>query len=69
MLVTNVGGLGEMVPNGRVGYVVEPQPGRIADAMVDFFENARYDDFKDAILQEKEKYSWSKMSAAIMSLT
>ncbi len=69
MLVTNVGGLGEMVPNGRVGYVVEPQPSRIADAMADFFENARYDDFKDAILQEKEKYSWSKMSAAIMSLT
>ncbi len=67
VLVTNVGGLGEMVPNGKVGYVVEPQPSSIADAIVDFFGNARFDDFKETIVEEKGKYSWPKMSATIMS--
>jgi len=67
MLVTDVGGLGEIVPNGKVGYTVQPNVRCIADALVDFFENSRYEDFKVSILEEKEKYSWSKMSATILS--
>ena len=31
MLVTNVGGLPEIVPNGKVGYVVEPNAQAVAD--------------------------------------
>lgn len=68
MLVTNVGGLEEIVPNGKVGYAVNPDVKSIADALVDFFGSKTYDDFKDNILIEKEKYSWTKMSAAILSL-
>ncbi len=68
MLVTNVGGLGEIVPDGKVGYAVHPDAKSIADALVDFFANHRQDDFKQGILSEKEKYSWSRMSAAIQSL-
>ena len=68
MLVTNVGGLGEIVPNGEVGYAVAPEVHSIADALVDFFGNERYDDFKQGILAEKEKYSWSGLSTVIRSL-
>lgn len=68
MLVTNVGGLEEIVPNGKVGYAVPPDAHRIADAIVDFFEQARIDEFTINILKEKEKYSWSKLSEAIFSL-
>ena len=68
MLVTDVGGLGEIVPDGKVGYTVEPKVEKIADALVDFFENARYEDFKDSILLEKQKYSWSKLTSVIGSL-
>jgi glycosyltransferase involved in cell wall biosynthesis len=66
MLVTNVGGLAEIVPNGKVGYVVEANPKEIADALVDFFENKP--DFSDNIKVEKEKYSWQKMTNSIFSL-
>ena len=37
MLVTDVGGLAELIPAGVVGYVVPPTAGAIADAVVDFY--------------------------------
>lgn len=66
MLVTNVGGLAEIVPDGKAGYVVEPDPVRIADGLVDFFANSRQEQFAKGILDEKSKYSWSKMTQAIL---
>jgi glycosyltransferase involved in cell wall biosynthesis len=68
MLVTNVGGLGEMIPNGKVGYVVEPNAASIADALVDFCENDRYDKFVEGVREEKKKYQWSNMTEAIKKL-
>ena len=68
MLVTDVGGLKEIIPHGKVGYVVEPDPTKIADAICDFFENGRHDDFEANIIEEKKKYEWSKMTATIMEL-
>lgn len=68
MLVTNVGGLGEIIPNGKVGYVVEPNPSAIADALVDFCENDRYDMFVEGVRDEKKKYQWSNMTAAIKKM-
>ena len=68
MLVTNVGGLGEIIPNGKVGYVVEPNPSAIADALVDFCENERYGSFVEGLREEKKKYQWSNMTEAIKKL-
>lgn len=68
MLVTNVGGLREIVPDGIVGYVVEPQPSKIADAICDFYDNEREEFFENNIVEEKKKYEWSKMTATIMKL-
>lgn len=68
MLVTNVGGLGEIIPDGKVGYVVEPKPSSIADALVDFFENGRFDAFVEGVRDEKQTYQWSNMTAAIKKL-
>ena len=68
MLVTNVGGLGEIIPNGKVGYVVEPNSSSIADALVDFCENDRYDMFVEGVREEKKKYQWSNMTAAIKKM-
>lgn len=69
MLVTNVGGLPEMVPDGKVGYVVEPEPKSIADAIVDFYANHRELRFRDNIRLEKKKYAWSNMLAKIAEVT
>lgn len=68
MLVTNVGGLGEIIPDGKVGYVVEPDPQSIANALADFYENDRYAAFVEGTREEKKKYAWSKMTATIKEL-
>ena len=65
MLVTDVGGLAETVPDGKVGYVVKPETGPIADALVDFLENGRQEQFNDGIRQEKMKYAWSNMTRSV----
>lgn len=65
MIVTNVGGLAEIVPNGKAGYVVEPDEKEIADAIVDFFGNNRQDEFKEGLLFEKRKYAWSNMTKSV----
>ena len=65
MLVTKVGGLAEIVPNGIAGYAVEPEPSQIADGLVDFFTNKRLEQFKAGVLEQKSRYSWSKMTQAI----
>jgi D-inositol-3-phosphate glycosyltransferase len=65
MLVTDVGGLKEIVPDGRCGYVVQPDPKEIADAIADFFLNCRNDFFVQNIREEKLRFSWSRMTASI----
>ena len=65
MLVTNVGGLREIVPHGQCGYVVNTDPAEIAGSIFDFFENQRNVTFVTNIKREKEKYSWSKMTDSI----
>ena len=68
MLVTNVGGLAEIVPDGKVGYVVEPDAHQIADALVRYYEEDREAPFTDGVRQEKQKYLWSNMTDAIDQL-
>lgn len=68
MLVTNVGGLAEIIPDGKVGYVVDVDPKQIADALVDFYTQKRADNFIENIKVEKLKYEWSRMTEAIDNL-
>ncbi len=68
ILVTNVGGLPEMVPHEKVGYVVEPDPAEIAKALHDFYDNGREKIFRENLKTEKEKYSWDKLSAKVLAL-
>jgi len=65
MIVTDVGGLKETVPHGKCGYVVLPDPGDIASAIDDFFENQRKADFSENVRKEKERFSWSKVTESI----
>lgn len=68
MLVTNVGGLGEIVHHGKMGYAVEPQAHAIAQAIDDYCTNQRQEDFIAYLKDEKGKYSWDKMTKAFLSL-
>lgn len=68
MLVTNVGGLSEIIPDGKIGYVVEPDSASIAGALVDFIENERMADFEANIADEKKKFSWSNLVQTFLSV-
>lgn len=59
MVVTNVGGLPEIVTNGISGYVVTPAPEAIARAIHDFFANDRAAIFQAGVKSEKQRFSWS----------
>jgi glycosyltransferase involved in cell wall biosynthesis len=58
-LVTNVGGLGEIIPHNVAGYVVEPNPKAIANSIDDYFENKKEQQFTEGMKHEKQKYEWS----------
>jgi glycosyltransferase involved in cell wall biosynthesis len=68
MLVTNVGGLPEIIAHMKIGYVVEPQPEKITESIIDFYENSRAKTFIENIFEEKKKFEWDKMTSAIYEL-
>ncbi len=61
MVVTNVGGLAEVVPDGKVGFVTAPDATEIATAILKFYEASSLPDLKNNIATEKQKYSWSTL--------
>ncbi|GAB3326744.1 glycosyltransferase [Hymenobacter humi] len=65
MLVTDVGGLAELIPDGVVGYVVPPTAQAIADAVVDFYRNQREEAFAAGVREAKKQFSWPVMVAAL----
>lgn len=69
MIVTNAGGLAEFIPDGKVGYVVEPSTPEITSAILKFYNEKKEDEFSANAAVEKLKYSWRRMVEAISKLT
>jgi glycosyltransferase involved in cell wall biosynthesis len=67
MIVSNVGGLAALVPHELVGLVAEPRPGPMADAILRYFILGE-SFFIPNLRKEKEKYSWHRLVANIISL-
>jgi D-inositol-3-phosphate glycosyltransferase len=68
MLVTDVGGLSEIVPDGKCGYVVKPEPVSIANAIIDYFSNNRKEEFTKNVREEKAKFTWDKLTKTITDI-
>jgi D-inositol-3-phosphate glycosyltransferase len=68
MVVTDVGGLKEIVPDGICGYVIKPDPSEIAESVLDFFEKHRMESFSANVREEKKKYSWSRMTGSVVEV-
>lgn len=68
MLVTNVGGLAEIVADKRVGYVTERNARSIASAISDFYTNNRESAFSQNALADSEKFSWKTFTNGILEL-
>lgn len=67
MLVTDVGGLSEIVPNGKAGFVVDPQPDAIAESLARFFQDDLEEEFEKNVAVEKERFSWSHFKHEFLS--
>lgn len=68
MIVTRVGGLPEIVPHLKCGYVCEVNATSVADAIIDFYTHNQRPEFADHLIEEKKKYQWGQMTASIMEL-
>ncbi|MEJ8844060.1 glycosyltransferase family 4 protein [Lacibacter sp. H375] len=67
MIVTNVGGLPAFVPHGKVGLVCEPTVDSIASALQQYIQTGS-EQFLPHLREEKKKYGWDKMTAAVLKL-
>jgi glycosyltransferase involved in cell wall biosynthesis len=67
MIVTNVGGLPAMVPNNKVGLVAEPTAASLAKKIAEYFDKGE-DYFMPYLLEEKKKFSWTKMLQSILEV-
>jgi D-inositol-3-phosphate glycosyltransferase len=65
MITSNVGGLAEIVPHEKVGYVINPDVSEIANSILRFFAENKAHEFAANVRLEKQKYSWENMISAI----
>ena len=69
VVVTNVGGLPDVVQNNYTGYVVPPKsPEALAEKIEEFFSERKGNEFIKNIKQEAYKFSWEKMNENIEQL-
>ena len=61
IIVTRVGGLAEIVPDGVVGYVCNPTAEGVRDALERIFEGDRIAEFAHNMIEERKRFSWSTM--------
>ena len=68
MLVTNVGGLAEIVPHNKVGYVCDINKSEIVDCILDFYNNDREVEFSKNTKIEKKRFTWKELVKGIDNL-
>ena len=68
MLVTNVGGLGEIVHDHKMGYAVEPNADAIAAALTDYYIHSRQAVYTEYLIKQKDNYSWSKLAESFVKI-
>jgi glycosyltransferase involved in cell wall biosynthesis len=69
VIVTAVGGLPEVVVDGKTGYIVPVNdPIALASAIVRFFEQGKGDELSRNVRAHKQQYSWERLAAAIEEL-
>jgi glycosyltransferase involved in cell wall biosynthesis len=69
MIVTNVGGLAELVPDNKVGFIVEGEKIAIADAILRFYNENKEQQFIDNLKIEKQKFTWTYLCNELLQLT
>ena len=61
IIVTDVGGLKEIVPDGKVGYVVESSAEGVLNGLNRIYEQGRIEEFVANMEHERKRFSWEAM--------
>ena len=69
MIITNVGGLSELVPHGEAGWVCEPMAESLAAAIVSMYVPKRLDHIRNSLKELKKQFSWPSMVKALEEVT
>lgn len=67
MIATAVGGLPELVEDGKVGWLVKPEVEGIISGIARFYEDPISNSFRENIRQKKKMYSWKVFGDQILS--
>ena len=57
--ISSVGGLAQLCPHEKVGYVVPVEHKAIADAILRFYDSSNQEELINNVIEEKKKYSWN----------
>ena len=69
VIATKVGGLPEVVLDGKTGYIVPSKDSeKLAERITDYFEKNKEMEFQENIQKEAYKYSWEHMTEIISEL-
>ena len=69
MIITNVGGLSELVPHGEAGWVCEPTAESLAHAITSMYEGDQLEHIRKSIKELKKQFSWPSMVHSLESVT
>lgn len=62
VIVTRVGGLPDVVTDGKTGIIVEPENHKaIAQAVIKYYNNSLETEYRQHVLEESYRYSWDRM--------
>lgn len=66
VVVTEVGGLPDVVEDGKTGYIVEPEnPEAFAEAVIRFFREEQAQKMQENIEKEAYRFSWERMGEVV----
>ncbi len=68
MIVTNVGGLPEIVPHDKVGRVCEPNFNSVAEAIEATWSGDNLERYTHNLAEERKRFSWAEMCSRIIEV-
>ena len=69
VVVTNVGGLPDVVQDGKTGYVVEAgNHAELAEAVIRYFKEGRAEEFTENVRKDAYRFSWDRMVETVDKL-
>jgi glycosyltransferase involved in cell wall biosynthesis len=69
VIAANVGGIGEVIEDGKTGLVVEKEnPEELAEAIIRYYQEEKEKEFSSNMKSLKEKYSWQNFVKGMFEL-